>query len=92
MFYGRTGLRELLSRFSLTSPVFLPGIFASAKKAPLLLSGIAGGVIGGIIEPLAISGVPLLIYGFVSAAVMWVIVAAVTGANRGQLSRQPVRI
>ncbi|MGE5553733.1 MAG: CPBP family intramembrane glutamic endopeptidase [Betaproteobacteria bacterium] len=186
-------LMAILLALSLTSPVFLPGIFASDKKAPLLLSGIVGGVMVGIFEelgwtgfavprlrlrysilttglivgvlwgawhilsndvwgggtysgalspvlfltlngfgflvgqlpafriltvwvydrtgsllvamlmhasltastlilaPLAISGVPLLIYGFVSAAVMWVIVAAVAVANRGQLSRQPLR-
>jgi len=43
-----------------------------------------------IFEPLAISGVPLSIYGLVSAAAMWVVVAAVALANRWQLSRQPL--
>jgi membrane protease YdiL (CAAX protease family) len=43
-----------------------------------------------IFEPLAISGVPLFIYGWVSAAVMWVIAIAVAMANRGHLSRQPL--
>jgi membrane protease YdiL (CAAX protease family) len=43
---------------------------------------------------LAISGVALLIYGFVLAAAWWVVVAAVAVANSGQLSRhsrQPLR-
>jgi membrane protease YdiL (CAAX protease family) len=40
---------------------------------------------------LAISGVALLTYGFVLAAAWWVVVAAVAIANRGQLSRQPLR-
>ncbi len=42
-----------------------------------------------IFEPLAISGMPLMIYGIVSAAAMWVVVAVVALASRGQLSRQP---
>ena len=40
---------------------------------------------------LAISGVALLIYGFVLAAAWWVVVAAVAVATRGHLSRQPLR-
>jgi len=44
-----------------------------------------------ILEPLAISGVPLLIYDLVSAAMVWAIVAAVAVANGGHLSRQPLR-
>lgn len=185
-------LMGTLLALSLTSPVYVPGILASDKRAPLLLFGIIGGVVTGICEelgwtgfavprlrrrysilttglivgvlwgawhilpmdvwasgahsgglspafylivsgfghlvgqlpafrilmgwvydrtgsllvailmhtsltasslifgPLAISGVPLFIYGFLSAAVMWVIVAVVAVANRGQLSRQPL--
>ena len=43
-----------------------------------------------IFEPVAVSGVPLFIYGWVSAAVMWVIAIAVAMANRGHLLRQPL--
>ena len=41
-----------------------------------------------IFAPLAIPGVPLFIYGGVSAAVMWVIAIAVAMANRRRLLRQ----
>ena len=41
-----------------------------------------------IFAPLAIPGVPLFIYGWVSAAVMWVIAIAVAMANRRHLLRQ----
>jgi uncharacterized protein len=44
-----------------------------------------------ILIPLAISGVPLITYNLVFAAAMWGVVAAVAVANRGQLSRQPLR-
>jgi len=44
-----------------------------------------------ILGPLAISGVPLLAYDLVLAAALWVVVAALAVANRGQLSRQPLR-
>ena len=43
-----------------------------------------------IFEPVAVSGVPLFIYGWVSAAMMWVIAIAVAMANRGHLLRQPL--
>ncbi|MHB8108182.1 MAG: CPBP family intramembrane glutamic endopeptidase [Candidatus Cryosericum sp.] len=43
-----------------------------------------------ILQPLAISGTSLLVYGFASAAVMWAVVAAFAIANRGQLARQPL--
>jgi membrane protease YdiL (CAAX protease family) len=44
-----------------------------------------------IFEPLAIAGVPLLIYDLVSAAAVWVVVAAVAAANGGRLTRaQPL--
>ena len=44
-----------------------------------------------ILGPLAISGVPLLIYDLVLAATLWVVVAAVAVADGGQLSRQLLR-
>jgi membrane protease YdiL (CAAX protease family) len=44
-----------------------------------------------VLGPLAILGVPLLTYNLVLGAALWVIVAAVAVANRGQLSRQPLR-
>jgi uncharacterized protein len=43
-----------------------------------------------ILQPLAISGTSLLVYGFASAAVMWAVVAALASATRGQLVRQPL--
>jgi hypothetical protein len=43
-----------------------------------------------IITP-AIVGVPLLTFDFVWATAVWILVAAVVVANRGQLSRQPLR-
>jgi len=39
-----------LFALALTSPVFLPGIFASDNKASLLLSGIMAGLVGGLFE------------------------------------------
>jgi membrane protease YdiL (CAAX protease family) len=44
-----------------------------------------------ILGPLAISGVSLLIYELVLAAALWIVVAAIAVANRGRLSRQPLR-
>jgi len=43
-----------------------------------------------ILGPLAISGVSLLTYDLVLAAALWVVVAVIAVANRGQLSRQPL--
>ncbi len=40
-----------------------------------------------ILEPVAIAGVPLLIYDLVSAISMWAVVAAVAAASGGRLSR-----
>lgn len=39
-----------LFALALTSPVFLPGIFASDDKVSLLLSGIMAGLVGGLFE------------------------------------------
>jgi CAAX protease family protein len=44
-----------------------------------------------ILTPTAISGVPLLTWLVVLAAVLWVVVAAVAVASGGHLSRQPLR-
>ena len=43
------------------------------------------------LAPLAIAGVPLVTSDLVFAAALWVVVAAVALANRGHLSRQPLR-
>jgi membrane protease YdiL (CAAX protease family) len=45
-----------LLALSLTSPVFLPGIFTTDDKASLLLFGIAGGLMVGILEELGWTG------------------------------------
>ena len=42
--------KATLFALALTSPVFLPGIFASDDKASLLLSGIMAGLVGGLFE------------------------------------------
>jgi len=44
-----------------------------------------------ILTPTALSGVPLLTWLVVLAAVLWVFVAAVAVANRGQLTRHAFR-
>jgi CAAX protease family protein len=41
-----------------------------------------------ILQPLAIAGDPLLTYDLILAAAMWIVVAAVAAAKRGQFSRQ----
>jgi membrane protease YdiL (CAAX protease family) len=41
---------------SLTSPVFLPGILTTSDRASLLLSGLAGGIMVGILEELGWAG------------------------------------
>jgi len=46
----------ILLALSLTSPVFLPGIFASDDKAALLLTGIAVGLAAGFFEELGWTG------------------------------------
>jgi membrane protease YdiL (CAAX protease family) len=43
-----------------------------------------------ILEPLAISGVLLLVYDLVLAAIVWAVVAAIAVANGGRLLRQPL--
>jgi membrane protease YdiL (CAAX protease family) len=53
---GPLVLMATLVTLSLISPVFLPGIFASDNKVPLLLSGIIGGVTVGIFEELGWTG------------------------------------
>jgi membrane protease YdiL (CAAX protease family) len=45
-----------------------------------------------IVQPVAISGVPLLTYGLALGAVFWVIVAAIALAGAGPLPRRPLRM
>jgi membrane protease YdiL (CAAX protease family) len=45
-----------LFALSLTSPVYLPGIFITDDKTTVLLSGIAGGLVAGIFEELGWTG------------------------------------
>jgi membrane protease YdiL (CAAX protease family) len=49
-------MMAVLLPLSLTSPGFLPGIFASDDKASLLLMGIAAGVMTGVFEELGWTG------------------------------------
>jgi membrane protease YdiL (CAAX protease family) len=44
-----------------------------------------------ILNPVAIAGMALATYDLVSAAVLWVVVAGLALAFRGQLTRQPLR-
>jgi membrane protease YdiL (CAAX protease family) len=44
-----------------------------------------------ILNPLAIAGVALATYDLVSAAVLWIVAAAVAVASRGKISRPPLR-
>jgi uncharacterized protein len=44
-----------------------------------------------ILNPVAIAGVALATYDLVSAAALWVVVAGLAVAFRGQLTRQPLR-
>jgi membrane protease YdiL (CAAX protease family) len=43
-----------------------------------------------VLVPLTLSGLPLVAFDVVFAAALWVVVAAVTLASRGQLTRQPL--
>ena len=62
----------------------------SLLVAMLMHASLTGGL-AMILMPLAISGVPNLIWYLVLTAALWVVVAAVVVANGGQLSRQPLR-
>jgi hypothetical protein len=62
----------------------------SLLMAMLMHASLTGGL-AMILMPLAISGVPNLIWYLVLTASLWVVVAAVAAANRGQLSQQPLR-
>jgi uncharacterized protein len=61
----------------------------SLLVAMLMHAVLTSGMI--ILTPTAISGVPLLTWLVVLAAVLWVVVAAVAVAQGGHLSRQPLR-
>src|SRR5215208_6052818 len=56
---------------------------ASWAASTFILNPVAG--------PGAMSGVSLLIYDLVSAAVLWVVVAVLAVATRGHLTREPLR-
>src|SRR5215207_533432 len=62
----------VLLALSLTSPIFLPGIFTTDDKATLLLSGIAGGLVVGIFEELGWTGfaVPRLRYDILTTGLI----------------------
>jgi len=49
-------LISVLLALSLFSPVYLPGIFVSSDRVPLLLSGIAAGLLVGFLEELGWTG------------------------------------
>jgi hypothetical protein len=49
-------MMAVLFALSLTSPVYLPGIFITDDKTTVLLSGIAGGLVAGIFEELGWTG------------------------------------
>ncbi len=61
----------------------------SLLVAMLMHAVLTSGMI--ILTPTAISGVPLLTWLVVLAAVLWVVVAAVAVASGGHLSQQPLR-
>lgn len=91
--YGRAGLRDLLSRLRKWQ-VSLRWYAIALLTAPIVLMAMLMHVTytaaAMMFEPVAIPGVPLFIYGGVSAAVMWFIAIAVAMANRGHVSRQPL--
>ena len=94
-------MMAVLLPLSLTSPGFLPGIFASDDKASLLLMGITAGVVTGVFEelgwtalilqPLDVGGMRALTYDLVLAAAMWLLVAALAMDNGRHFSRPPLR-
>ena len=49
-------MMSVLLALSLTSPVYLPGIFITDDKASVLLSAVAGGLVAGIFEELGWTG------------------------------------
>jgi protein-S-isoprenylcysteine O-methyltransferase Ste14/membrane protease YdiL (CAAX protease family) len=73
--------------------VLMVGVYdrtGSLLVAMLMHASLTGGL-AMIFMPLAISGVPNLIWYLVLTVALWVVVAAVAMANRGQLSRQALR-
>jgi membrane protease YdiL (CAAX protease family) len=49
-------MMSVLLALSLTSPVYIPGIFITDDKASVLLSAVAGGLVAGIFEELGWTG------------------------------------
>lgn len=84
---------------SLSSPAFLPGIFTTDDKASLLLSGIAVGLMGGLLEELGWTGFAVpklrlrygvlttgLIVGFLWGAWHFLVTFWASGDSSGALS------
>ena len=67
-------MMAVLFALSLTSPVYLPGIFITDDKTTILLSGIAGGLTAGIFEELGWTGFAIprmrLSYGVLSTGLV----------------------
>lgn len=84
---------------SLSSPAFLPGVFTTDDKASLLLSGIAVGLMGGLLEELGWTGFAVpklrlrygvlttgLIVGFLWGAWHFLVTFWASGDSSGALS------
>lgn len=84
---------------SLSSPAFLPGVFTTDDKASLLLSGIAVGLVGGLLEELGWTGFAVpklrlrygvlttgLIVGFLWGAWHFLVTFWASGDSSGALS------
>jgi uncharacterized protein len=67
-------MMAVLFALSLTSPVYLPGIFIADDKASVLLMGVAGGLTAGIFEELGWTGFAIprmrLRYGVLATGLM----------------------
>ena len=62
----------------------------SLLVAMLMHASLTAGML--ILQPLAMAGVPLLIWLLAFAAAWWVVVGVVAAAHGGRLSRKPVRM
>jgi membrane protease YdiL (CAAX protease family) len=68
--------------------VWVYGRTQSLLVAMLMHASLSSGML--ILTPTALSGVPLLTWLLVLAAVLWIVVAAIAVANHRHLSRQPL--